>query len=247
MNFLYPQWEAPAQVKALVTTRVGGVSAGAFASFDLALHAGGDREAVATNRKILLQGAHLPQAPLWLNQVHGTVIVEDSPGLRGQIEPPQADGALSSLPQSPLAIMTADCLPVLVCDKKGTRIGAFHAGWKGLAAGILEKGIEGMGGRPEDLQVWLGPSISGQVYQIGEEVRQVFFDLDPENERFFQPDGQHKWLFDFPGCAEALVRKTGVQNITRSPWCTYSHPDLFYSYRREHPCGRMASLIWIEP
>lgn len=243
MRFLYPDWDAPAPVKALVTTRSGGVSTGAFSSFDLALHAGGDPEAVQTNRKILVQAGGLPAEPFWLNQVHGTVIAEPVPGSFPQT-PPQADGAVTSLKDQPLAILTADCLPILACNRQGTRVGAFHAGWKGLAAGILSQGLKLMGD-PEDLLVWIGPAISGAVYQVGDEVRQIFTQTAPGLEDHFQADGEGKWLFDLPACAETLVKLTGVRSVTRSRWCTYSHPELFFSYRRAHPCGRQASLIWL--
>lgn len=240
-GLLRPRWALPAGVGALITTRAGGCSTGAFASFNLGSHVGDAPDAVARNRARLR--AHLPAEPLWLDQVHGCAVA-DADCATGV---PQADAAVAHSAQRVCAVLTADCLPVLLCDDAGTVVGAAHAGWRGLAAGVLEATVARMGVAPRTLRAWLGPAIGPQVFEVGDEVRASFLAMDEGAASAFAAGAKAgKWLADIYLLACRRLQAAGVTRIEGSGWCTVASPQQFYSFRRDGQTGRFASLIWLE-
>ncbi len=240
-DFITPDWSAPARVRALVTTRAGGVSVGPYASLNLGTHVGDDAKAVAANRARL--SAHLPSSPCWLEQVHGVAVV-DASVVTGV---PVADAAFARQPGVVCAVMTADCLPVLLCDEAGSVVAVAHAGWRGLHAGVVEATIAAMEVAPSRLMAWLGPAIGPTAFEVGDEVRAAFVGAASEDVAAFQAHAGGKWLADLYALARARLARAGVLNVTGGEYCTYREPEQFFSYRRDHVTGRMASLIWLEP
>ncbi len=239
--WIVPEWPAPARVHAVYTTRAGGVSRGSFASLNLSDYVGDAPGDVAHNRAHLRATLGLPDDPHWLRQVHGTRVCDlDDPSI-GAV--PEADCAVTSRPGRVCAIQTADCLPVLLCDVAGTRIAAVHAGWRGLAAGVIEAAIATF---DAPLLAWLGPAIGPMKFEVGAEVRNAFVGATPDCERAFRPGAADKWRADLYELARIRLHKAGVDRIFGGGWCTFSQPDLFFSYRRETTTGRMAALIWID-
>lgn len=246
-QWIRPDWLAPPNVRALQTTRAGGVSAGPYASLNLGDHVGDDPAAVAQNRALLR--ADLPGEPLWLKQVHGDGVADAGSALGV----PDADAALARQPGKVCAVMTADCLPVLLCDQAGTVVAAAHAGWRGLAGGVVEATVRAMGVAPQELLAWLGPAIGPAAFEVGEEVRQAFMAHDPQAVKAFAPlSTQHsglstqKWLADIFLLARQRLALLGVTRVHGGGLCTYADAERFYSYRRDHATGRMASLIWLD-
>ncbi|HET6804735.1 MAG TPA: peptidoglycan editing factor PgeF [Frateuria sp.] len=241
--WILPDWPAPRGVHAAVTTRHGpGISTGPYARFNLGLRSGDAAEAVASNRDALHHALDLPSAPRWLRQVHGTTVAQLGP-LAGE-EEPQADAAVAHLPGTALAILTADCLPVLFCSEDGARIGAAHAGWRGLAAGVLEATIAAMGMAPARLMAWLGPCIGAASYEVGADVRTAFVAHDPEASGCFVATRPGHWHCDLAGLARRKLAAAGVAGIHGGGFDTHADPR-FYSYRRDGASsGRFASLIW---
>jgi YfiH family protein len=239
---LVADWDAPANVTAFSTLRSGGVSAAPYDSLNLAVHVGDDLDAVRQNRLILMQSQGWDAEPLWLDQVHGADVVraETAGGI------PRADGAVSENVGQTLAILTADCLPVLACDRRGTVIGAFHAGWKGLLAGVLENGLRAMQRDPQDLLVWIGPAIAAASYQVGPEVREAYLRSDPAHDGDFSADGPGHWRFNLAGAAARRLKTAGAGSVTGGRWDTLAGENQFFSHRRQAPCGRMATIIRIE-
>lgn len=236
---IIPDWPAPPNVRALQTTRSGGVSVGAYASLNLGDHVGDDPVAVARNRELLC--AALPSDPAWLKQVHGNVVAE-ADGMAGV---PDADASVARKPGTVCAVMTADCLPLLLCDQAGTTVAAAHAGWRGLADGVIEATVRAMDIAPEELLVWLGPAIGPQAFEVGNEVRQAFMAFDANAADAFVPRGE-KWLADIYLLARQRLALLGVTQVYGGGLCTYSDQNRFYSYRRDGATGRMASLIWLD-
>lgn len=246
--WIVPDWKAPANVRALATTRAGGASAGAYASLNLGDHVGDDPAAVAQNRAMLRE--HLPVEPLWLEQVHGIAVVhaDAASGV------PKADAAVVHEGGAVCAVLTADCLPVLLCDERGTVVGAAHAGWRGLAAGVIEATIAEMRCEPRELMAWLGPAIGPRAFEVGDEVRQAFLAKDPEASNAFVPRliphasplMEQKWLADIYLLARQRLAALGVLRVHGGGFCTFSDAERFYSYRRDGATGRMATLIWLE-
>ena len=239
-DWIVPDWPAPAAVRALVTTRAGGVSVGAYASMNLAKHVGDNPAAVAENRRRLR--AHLPAEPLWLSQVHGHAVVcaEDA------VEGVAADAAFTRRMGRVCAILTADCLPVLLCNDAGTVVAAAHAGWRGLAGGVIEAAVRATNEPPARLLAWLGPAIGPQAFEVGAEVRAAFLAHAPSAAAAFTAKEDGKWLADLYRLAEQRLNALGVSHIYGGGRCTFQEADTFYSYRREKDTGRMASLIWLE-
>ena len=235
-------WPGPANVGTWQTTRAGGVSSGRWRSLNLGDHVGDRPEAVARNRDLLARELSLPAEPSWLDQVHGTRILHPDRGETGG-----ADGAVTATPGVVLAIMTADCLPVLFATGDGRRIGAAHAGWRGLAAGVLAAAVAAFGCSPSSLIAWLGPAIGPANFEVGPEVRAAFMARDDGAAACFAPNARGRWQADLDGLARRQLRQCGVTAIHGQPRCTFSDPDRYFSHRREAPCGRMATLIWIEP
>lgn len=242
--WLFPDWPAPAAVRAAVTTRLGpGVSAAPYERFNLGLHTGDDADVVRSNRGALLQSLALPSTPRWLQQVHGTTVAELGP-LPGE-HVPKADAAVSRIPGTALAIMTADCLPVLFCADDGREIGAAHAGWRGLADGVLEATVASMTTPPGQLLAWLGPCIGAASYEVGEEVRRAFVTTDARAEGAFAPTRPGHWHADLAQLARQRLAALGVGRIGGGGFDTFAD-SRFYSYRRDGArSGRFASLIWL--
>jgi YfiH family protein len=240
-DWITPDWPAPVGVRALVTTRAGGRSTGPHASCNLGDHVGDDPAAVAANRDLVTAAVGGAGPILWLRQVHGTVIA-NSASWRPGIE---ADAVVCDRPGPVCAIQTADCLPVLFCDPEGTVVAAAHAGWRGLAAGILEATIEALDVVPGKVLAWLGPAIGPTAYEVDATVRDAFVTTDPASAVAFTPTRPGHWLADLYALARQRLRRQGVVDIYGGGLCTASAADRFYSYRRDGVTGRMASLVWL--
>ena len=240
---IYPDWPAPANVRALTTTRVGGFSHGRYASFNLGDHVGDDPDAVARNRALLREALKLPLAPLWLKQVHGTNVV-DAASAHISVT---ADGAWTARPGVVCAVLTADCLPVFLCDRQGTKVALLHAGWRGLAAGVIEAGVRALATPGAELLAWLGPAIGPDSYEVGDDVRDAFLDDDPGAAEAFRPAGAGRWRADMYVLARRQLRQRGVCAVYGGDRCTRREHGTFYSFRRDGVTGRMASLIWLAP
>jgi YfiH family protein len=237
---IVPAWPAPPNVKSLQTTRIGGISCAPYDTFNLGDHVGDEPLAVAHNRQLF--SARVPSEPLWLKQVHGTTVVNAAEADCV----PTGDASVSRHAGAVCAVMTADCLPILLCDTRGTVVGAAHAGWRGLCDGVIESTVASMRVAPEEVMAWLGPAIGAEAFEVGEEVRAAFIARQPEAERAFKPGQAGKWLADIVLLARQRLQAFGVSGISGGEWCTYSDPARFYSYRRDGVTGRMASLIWLE-
>lgn len=240
-GWIAAEWSAPSRVKAGVTTRNGGVSQAPYDSLNLAQHVGDAPSAVAENRAMLSRLLHLPNEPIWLNQVHGIQVCTDVQAGT------TADACVSTRAGQVCAIMTADCLPVLLCDQQGTMVAAAHAGWRGMAAGVIAETVKRMQVDPAQLMAWLGPAIGPQAYEVGEDVRTVFLNLAKDYAVAFTEHTPGKWMMDLYAAARLQLVGLGITQITGGEFCTYSDPSQFYSYRRDGETGRMASLIWIQP
>ena len=240
-GLLQPDWALPAGVGALLTTRAGGQSVGPFASFNLGGHVGDDPLAVAANRARLR--GFVPADPLWLSQVHGAAVAnaDVSEGV------PEADAVLARSSRRVCAVLTADCLPVLLCDDDASVVAAAHAGWRGLAAGVLENTVREMGVPPHRLRAWLGPAIGPAAFEVGDEVRAAFVAYDPEAATaFVARPVAGKWLADLFVLARRRLVAAGVTRVSGGGVCTVSAPQRFYSYRRDGVTGRFASMVWLE-
>lgn len=263
-NWIVPEWPAPARVRSLITTRHGGVSHAPYASLNLGDHVGDDPLAVASNRRRLEES--LPAPPCWLQQVHGTTIIDAAARRPGEIA--VADGAFSHASGVVCAVMTADCLPVLLCDRAGEVVAAAHAGWRGLQAGILEQTVAAMGVAGGQLIAYLGPAIGAGAFVVGDDVQRLFVDADAAATAAFKPApeaGQDRlrasreaspeplerelplggWLADLYLLARQRLGRLGVEAVYGGGYCTLSQAASFFSYRRDRVTGRMASLIWL--
>jgi len=239
-DWITPDWPAPKRVKACVTTRSGGCSQGAFASFNLGTNTPDLPEAVRANREQLARTLNCQ--PVFLQQVHGTQIVLANPD-----DCPQADGNWTQTPGIACTVLTADCLPVLFCDKAARRVAAAHAGWRGLASGILEQTVRTLAVPAGELLVWLGPCIGPKAFEVGEDVRAAFVGQQPQAAAAFVATEQNgKYLADLCQLARLRLAACGVTSVYGGGFCTFSDNARFYSYRRANPCGRMASLIWLD-
>ena len=240
-DFFTATWHAPDNVKTLLTYRTGGVSVGAFASLNVGLHVNDDAEKVLQNRQLIEQYTGKPL--VYLNQTHGTHIVRAVDCLNAAM-PPDADASMDTTGKVACAIMTADCLPVLLCDTSGTAVAAVHCGWRSLAANILPKTVAKMGVLPSHILAFCGACIGKTAFEVGEEVRQAFAHI-AGYENAFKPLNNNKFLCDLHLLAELSLNSVGVTQITHSPYCTYNEPDKFFSYRKEKTTGRMVSAIWL--
>jgi hypothetical protein len=245
-DWIVPDWPAPANVHAVMTTRSGGVSKAPFDSFNPASHVGDDPAAVTENRRLLRLS--LPAEPLWLNQVHGCAVVCEA-GSNIQ----DADAGVAFQANEVRVVLTADCLPVLFCDAAGSVVAAAHAGWRGLASGVLEETVRAMRVQPEQIMVWLGAAIGPAAFEVGDEVREIFVTQHPLAAIAFRPslpgtlDGApRKWLADINTLARIRLASVGVEQVYGGGLCTIADRQRFYSYRRDGQTGRMASLIWRE-
>ena len=237
-DWIVPDWPAPANVKALITTRAGGISKGPFASLNLGLRTGDDPQAVTANRERL--SAFLPQQPKWLRQVHGPSAVE-ADALEGS---PDADASVARRPGTVCAVLVADCIPVLLADRAGTAVAIAHAGWRGLAGGVIENTIRRMGVDPRGLIAYLGPGIGPGAFEVGADVRDAFLARDADAAAAFTPHTAGKWLADLFLLVRQRLQHAGIGEVHGGTLCTYTDARRFFSYRREHRTGRMAALIW---
>lgn len=255
-----PNWQPPPRVKTLVTTREGGVSLGPYGTrqgrdgLNLGAYCGDSAEAVTENRRRLEGG--LPSPPVWLKQVHGTRVhaLWDEPlsnQAAGTVDEPEADAAVTNRRGLVLAVLSADCLPVLFCDYQQQVVAAAHAGWRGLAAGVLEATVAAMRKQMQPdsrIMAWLGPAIGPSAFEVGEDVVRAFGDGEAgATHRFVPGRVPGKWFADLPGLAVDRLRSCGVEHISASGLCTFSSVDSFYSHRRDRITGRQACLIWLEP
>ncbi|WP_420429625.1 peptidoglycan editing factor PgeF [Algiphilus sp.] len=236
---LWPAWPAPGNVRACMSTRLGGVSEGAYASLNLGLHSGDAPTRVQENRKRLMHAAAVPTEPRWLKQVHGTH-VEAAHTLDAGATP-EADGTWTDRAQVPCVVMAADCLPVLLAHRDGTAVAAVHAGWRGLAAGVLEAGLAALPGNARDYIAWLGARIGPQAFVVREDVRAAF--QGQNDEAAFEALAGGQWRADLGRLAALRLRAQGVA-VYDSGLCTASDPEHYFSHRRDGKCGRMAALIW---
>lgn len=241
-DWIIPDWPVAAAVRAVTTTRQGGVSQGCYASMNPADHVDDDPEAVMTNRQTLQQALGLPGQPVWLQQVHGTEVVNAATAGGS----PTADAAYSSQTGVVCAVLTADCLPVLLCDTAGQCVAAIHAGWRGLAAGVIEQAAMAMGRPGETLLAWLGPAIGPSAYRVGDEVRDTFMAHDQEAGRAFIQGSDGEWFADLYRLARQRLADCGVTMVCGGGFCSFTDSERFYSYRRDGATGRMATLIWLE-
>ena len=241
LGWIIPDWPAPRWVGAGSTTRRGGVSEAPYDSLNLGDHVGDEPACVEENRKRLCDSRQLPARPHWLRQVHGTTVVDAATAPRGI----EADACYTHHPDTVCAVLTADCLPVLLCNEGGGGVAAIHAGWRGLAAGIIEQTILKLDCPAHRLMAWLGPAIGPEAFEVGEEVRQAFSRHDPACVAAFRPSVNGRWLADLYALARRRLHVMGVTRVYGGHWCTYGNPERFYSYRRDGVTGRMATLIWL--
>lgn len=238
LAFITPDWPAPANVKALQTTRNGGVSMGVYASLNLGDHVKDQPQHVAANRQLL--STYLPSEPVWLNQVHGVRVIDAA--LSSCLE--NADASFTARKQVVCVTMTADCLPVLLCDQNGTVVAAIHAGWRSLCDGVIEATIAAMPVPANQLMAWLGPAIGPEAFEVGSEVRAQFMAQDAQAESAFAAKGD-KWLGDLYTIARQRLQTLGVTQIYGGGRCTFSEPENFFSFRRDGDTGRMGCFIWL--
>ncbi len=241
MSWIKPDWPAPAYIHALTTTRSDGFSQGAYGHLNLGLHVNDDAATVEKNRQWLYQAAKLPELPRWLTQYHSTVV------LTGEtiVNAPKADASYTTQAHVVLAIMTADCLPILICHPEGKVIAAIHAGWRGLLDGIIHETIQRLPVPANECMAWLGPAISSQAYEMGDEVRALFLEQGACLSAFSKHN--ERWHMDLYALAREQLQKQGLSAIYGGNYCTYQESERFYSYRRDGVTGRMASLIWLDP
>lgn len=240
--WIRPQWPAPSGVKACSTTRQGGFSSGAYTSLNLGDHVGDDPALVRSNRARLREQLALPAEPAWLEQVHGCRVV-DAANCAGD---PRADASYAHRPGAVCVVLTADCLPVLLCNRAGTRVGVIHAGWRGIAAGVIEAAVNAMGGDTRELLAWLGPAIGPGAFEVGPEVRDALFARSGAPKTAFSPAGEERYLADLYAIARWRLRQAGVEALYGGGWCTKTQVDQFFSHRRDQRTGRMATLIWLD-
>lgn len=248
IDLIHATWPAPARVRAVATTRTGGVSTGTFSSLNLGDHVNDDASAVGRNRTLLRDVLELPADPVWLNQVHGADVATLAGTVADRAPRPTADAAITRVPGVVCAVLTADCLPVLVCNRAGTHVAAAHAGWRGLASGVLEVTVAALAaaGAPADsLLAWLGPAIGPASYEVGADVRDAFLKADPAAEAAFEANRPGHWLLDLYAAARARLHRAGVTAVTGGEYCTLAEPERFYSHRRDGVTGRQATLIWL--
>lgn len=239
-HLIIPGWPAPANVKALQTTRLGGSSVAPYDSLNLGSHVGDAPLTVARNRMLL--NNLLPSEPVWLEQAHGTLVANAD--MASCL--PQADACIARHRAAVCVVMTADCLPVLLCDTRGSVVGAAHAGWKGLAAGVIEATVQKMDVAPQDLLAWLGPAISQDAFEVGDEVRAAFVAAQPQSATAFVPGLPGKWFADIYALARLRLNALGITKIYGGDHCTYREVEQFFSYRRDGTTGRMGTFIWLE-
>jgi hypothetical protein len=271
-SWMEPEWPAPAGVRALSTFRSGGLSAPPYDSLNLGGHVGDSPEAVAQNRRCLAAAARLPSEPVWLTQMHGIDVADldaegqaeavrhaDAPGLvdapgradvsersvPGRVH--EADAAFTRQPGRVCAVLTADCLPILLAADSGDLVAAAHAGWRGLAGGVIEATVRALGVAPAKLLAWLGPAIGPGHFEVGADVRGALLRGDPGAEAAFAPNARGRFMADLPGLARRRLEALGVSRVSGGGYCTYAEGTRYFSHRRDGQTGRQATLIWLDP
>lgn len=237
-SWLQPEWPAPSNIHAATTLRTGGHSLEPYRSLNPAGHVGDDPVLVRQNRQTIRKMLNLPSEPVWLNQTHSTIAIKAETGLIT----PQADAVFTDQPEVVCTVMTADCLPLLVCSSDGAEIAAIHAGWRGLLDGIIENTVVAL--RNKDLLVWLGPAIGPEKFEVGSEVRAAFLSKSHDYSSAFNKYADEKWLADIYTLAKIELAKLGLEKIYGGNFCTVSDEERFFSFRRDKVTGRMATLIW---
>jgi polyphenol oxidase len=259
LQFITPCWPAPPRVRAVFTLRTGGVSVAPYGSLNLGAGIGDSVEAVEENRRRVSKMLRLPDEPVWLEQVHGIEVVElgqdgfarrsvdsatapsDGPGPL-----PRADASVTRVSGRVCAIRVADCMPVLFAARDGSAVGAAHAGWRGLAAGVLGATIRRMGVPASELIAWMGPAIGPDHFEVGDDVRAAFIAKDEDADAAFVANARGRWQCDLYALARRNLTALGIGEVFGGGWCTFAEADRFFSYRRDGQCGRMAALIWRE-
>jgi len=241
IEIIEAKWDAPSRVKALCTTRQGGFSQPPYDSLNLAMHVGDDDQSVLRNRELLRNSLRLPVEPCWLEQTHSTRVVSlESDASR------LADAAITRQADTIAIVMTADCLPILLCNRSGTEVAVIHAGWRGLVDGVIESTVNGMISPADQLLAWIGPGISQLCFEVGGEVRDFFIARNRADDSYFVANRPAHWLCDLNGLATATMARLGIAEISRAGYCSYGDDLRYFSYRRNTLTGRMASLIWID-
>jgi polyphenol oxidase len=242
VGVLLPDWSAPPGVHAAFTLRVGGVSAAPYDSLNVGAHVGDAPGCVTENRRRVREHLGLPAEPVWLEQVHGTGVLE----LEAEQPHGPADAVITRRPQRVCAMQVADCMPVLFAARDASAVAAAHAGWRGLAAGVLDATVARLGLRPAELIAWLGPAISARHFEVGSEVREAFVAHDAAAADAFAANARGRWQCDLVALARRRLAALGVAAVSGGQWCTYADRERFFSFRRDRHCGRMAALIWLE-
>lgn len=243
LELIEPPWPVPTHVRAAFTCRSGGVSTAPFDSLNLGAHVGDEPDAVARNRDRVREALHLPAEPIWLEQVHGAGVVNLDHEPTGKI--PRADAVVTHEPGRVCVIQVADCMPVLFAAADGSAVGAAHAGWRGLAAGVLEATVRALESRPGKLLAWMGPAIGPRHFEVGDEVRTAFTAQDAEAAAAFVHNARGRWQCDLYALVHRRLAALGIRSVFGGGWCTFADAARFFSYRRDGRCGRMAALIWL--
>ena len=240
-NWIVPDWPAPKNIIAISTTRNGGYSLSPYEQLNLGLHVGDDVDLVLKNRQLITDSAQLPEAPRWLEQTHSTDVLTSQNWQTDSV----ADAMVSQYSHHVCTIMTADCLPILLCDQQGTMVAAIHAGWRGLQAGIIEKTIAHFSCPPSEIMAWFGPAIGPSQFEVGEDVYQQFVGCDPQASSAFQSTDEQHYLANIYHLAKQRLNSNGISAIYGGQFCAVSASQQFFSYRREGVTGRMATMIWL--
>jgi YfiH family protein len=241
-----PDWPAPQRVRAAFTLRSGGVSLAPFDSLNVGLHVGDAPAAVSENRRRLREQLRLPAEPAWVEQVHGTEVTDLDAPARAVAAGAAADAVFTRHPQRVCVVQVADCLPVLLAARDGSCVAAVHAGWRGLAAGVLEATLGRLAAQPAHLMAWLGPAIGPAHFEVGREVRDAFVTGDAGAAGAFAANPRGRWQCDLIALARRRLGAAGITSVCGGRWCTYVDRARFFSYRRDGQCGRMAALIWLQ-
>lgn len=239
--WLWADWPAPKHVRAGTSLRIGGVSENPYSDFNLANHVGDKPDNVKTNRETLIRHLNLQEEPVWLNQTHSSSIISIDSDSSNR----NADASYATTKNRICAVMTADCVPLLFCNKEGTKVAAIHAGWKGICNGIIENAIQ-IFSNPDTILVWIGPCISADYYEVGNDVYDGCLNHSKMLKSAFKPNRSHHWHADLNKIVKILLENSGVGSIYECGLCTFEMDNLFYSYRRDGMTGRTASLIWME-
>lgn len=241
MEFITPQWPAPSHIKAFTTTRLGWSGRKPFPNSNRDNTTQDNENSLEESQKLVTL-LNLPDHPIWITQTHTSLVLEATLANKEKI----ADASYTQSPNAVCAVLTADCLPILICNKSGTTVAAIHAGWRGLAGGIIENTIQALHLAPEDILVWLGPAIGPGKFEVGKDVFDAFISTSPESELAFIPHHENKWFANLYDLAKIRLKNQGIVHIYGGDWCTYNQEEWFFSYRRDNgKTGRMASLIWI--